>query len=113
VYNAGGGKYVTRLAWLNRDWTAAHILADSAPGAPNATPTTLARDGSRLLWVNSQLDAPPGHSLGGPTTPTRHVRPMPPEPLLGRLVNFQVSDIQHQPQLLASNSSISDTKRLS
>ncbi len=60
VYNAGGGKYVTRLAWLNRDWTAARILADSSAGAPNATPTTLARDGSRLLWVNSQLDATPG-----------------------------------------------------
>ena len=60
VYNAGGGKYVTRLAWLNRDWTKAGILADSLPGAPNATPTTLARDAGRLLWVNSQLDVAPG-----------------------------------------------------
>jgi hypothetical protein len=60
VYNAGGGKYVTRLAWLNRDWTKARILADSLPGAPNATPTTVARDAGRLLWVNSQLDAAPG-----------------------------------------------------
>jgi hypothetical protein len=58
VYNAGGGKYVTRLAWLNRDWTAARIVADSKPGT--ATPTTLARDAGRLLWVNSQLDAAPG-----------------------------------------------------
>jgi hypothetical protein len=60
VYNAGGGKYVTRLALLNRDWTKAQVLADSMPGATNATPTTIARDGHRLLWVNSQLDAAPG-----------------------------------------------------
>ncbi|MFI5710803.1 superoxide dismutase [Kribbella sp. NPDC051620] len=60
VYNAGGGKYVTRLALLNRDWTKAQVLADSMPGATNATPTTIARDGHRLLWVNSQLDAKPG-----------------------------------------------------
>lgn len=60
VYNAGGGKYVTRLALLNRDWTKAHVVADSGPGATNATPTTVARDGHRLLWVNSQLDAAPG-----------------------------------------------------
>jgi hypothetical protein len=60
VYNAGGGKYVTRLALLNRDWTTAHVMADSGPGATNATPTTVARDGHRLLWVNSQLDAAPG-----------------------------------------------------
>ncbi|MEV6411763.1 superoxide dismutase [Kribbella sp. NPDC051718] len=60
VYNAGGGKYVTRLALLNRDWTKAQVLADSLPGATNSTPTTIARDGHRLLWVNSQLDAKPG-----------------------------------------------------
>ena len=71
VYNAGGGKYVTRLACLNHDWTAARILADSAPGAPNATPTTLTRDGDRLLWVNSQLDATP-------SIPPYTVTPIPP-----------------------------------
>jgi hypothetical protein len=60
VYNAGGGKYVTRLAVLNRDWTEAHVIADSGPGATNSTPTTVARDGKRLLWVNSQLDVAPG-----------------------------------------------------
>lgn len=60
VYNAGGGKYVTRLAVLNRDWTKAHVIADSGPGATNSTPTTVARDGKRLLWVNSQLDVAPG-----------------------------------------------------
>lgn len=60
VYNAGGGKYVTRLALLNREWTKAQVIADSVPGATNATPTTIARDGNRLLWVNSQLDAAPG-----------------------------------------------------
>ncbi len=60
VYNAGGGKYVTRFALLNRDWTKAEVIADSMPGATNSTPTTIARDGHRLLWVNSQLDAAPG-----------------------------------------------------
>ena len=60
VYNAGGGKYVTRLAVLNRELTKATIIADSEPGAPNTTPTTIARDRGRLLWVNSQLDVAPG-----------------------------------------------------
>ncbi|MEV0287081.1 MULTISPECIES: superoxide dismutase [unclassified Kribbella] len=60
VYNAGGGKYVARLAVLDRDLTKATIVADSEPGAPGATPTTIARDRGRLLWVNSQLDVAPG-----------------------------------------------------
>ncbi|WBQ04964.1 superoxide dismutase [Kribbella sp. CA-293567] len=60
VHNAGGGKYVTRLAHLDRDWTTARVIADSMPAATNSTPTTIARDGDRLLWVNSQLDAAPG-----------------------------------------------------
>ncbi|HWD79863.1 MAG TPA: superoxide dismutase [Kribbella sp.] len=60
VYNAGGGKYVTRLAILNDDLTAATLVADSGPGAAGATPTTIARDRGRLLWVNSQLDVAPG-----------------------------------------------------
>ncbi|WP_433164839.1 SMP-30/gluconolactonase/LRE family protein [Kribbella sp. CA-247076] len=60
VHNAGGGKYVTRLAVLNRDKTQAVIVADSVPGAPGSTPTTIARDHDRLLWVNSQLDVAPG-----------------------------------------------------
>ncbi|TDW18693.1 SMP-30/gluconolactonase/LRE family protein [Kribbella kalugense] len=60
VYNAGGGKYVTRLAVLNHDLTKATLIADSSPGAAGATPTTIARDHGRLLWVNSQLDVAPG-----------------------------------------------------
>ncbi|MGW6196114.1 superoxide dismutase [Kribbella sp. NPDC055110] len=60
VYNAGGGKYVTRLAILNDDLTAATLVADSGPGAAGGTPTTIARDRGRLLWVNSQLDIAPG-----------------------------------------------------
>ncbi len=60
VYNAGGGKYVTRLALLNHDLTKATLVADSSPGAAGATPTTIARDRGRLLWVNSQLDVAPG-----------------------------------------------------
>jgi hypothetical protein len=60
VYNAGSGKYVTRLAILNWDFTKATVVADSDPGTPGATPTTIARDRDRLLWVNSQLDVAPG-----------------------------------------------------
>lgn len=60
VYNAGGGKYITRLAILNDDLTSATLIADSGPGAAGATPTTIARDRGRLLWVNSQLDVAPG-----------------------------------------------------
>lgn len=60
VHNAGGGKYVTRLAIVNDDLTAATLVADSSPGAAGATPTTIARDRGRLLWVNSQLDVAPG-----------------------------------------------------
>ncbi|MFC0629474.1 SMP-30/gluconolactonase/LRE family protein [Kribbella deserti] len=60
VHNAGGGKYVTRLARLDRTWSKATILADSVPGEAGATPTTIARDRHRLLWVNSQLDQAPG-----------------------------------------------------
>ncbi|GAA1576857.1 MULTISPECIES: SMP-30/gluconolactonase/LRE family protein [Kribbella] len=60
VYNAGGGKYVTRFALLNDDLTTATLIADSSPGAAGATPTTIACDRGRLLWVNSQLDVAPG-----------------------------------------------------
>jgi sugar lactone lactonase YvrE len=60
VYNAGGGKYVTRLARLDSTWSRATVVADSEPGAAGATPTTVARDRGRLLWVNSQLDLAPG-----------------------------------------------------
>ncbi|MET9269684.1 superoxide dismutase [Kribbella sp. NPDC003557] len=60
VHNAGGGKYVTRLAILNDDLSKATLAADSSPGAAGATPTTIARDRGRLLWVNSQLDVAPG-----------------------------------------------------
>jgi sugar lactone lactonase YvrE len=60
VYNAGGGRYVTRLAVLDRDWRRARIVTESEPGAPGMTPTTIARDRGRLLWVNSQLDVAPG-----------------------------------------------------
>ncbi|GAB2563699.1 superoxide dismutase [Kribbella endophytica] len=60
VYNAGAGKYVTRLALLDKSLSRATLVADSQPGAPGATPTTIARDGNRLIWVNSQLDVAPG-----------------------------------------------------
>jgi streptogramin lyase len=60
VHNAGAGKYVTRLALLDKSLSRATLVADSQPGAPGATPTTIARDRNRLLWVNSQLDVAPG-----------------------------------------------------
>jgi len=60
VHNAGNGRYVTRLARLDATWSKATILADSAPAAAGTTPTTIARDRGRLLWVNSQLDQAPG-----------------------------------------------------
>lgn len=60
VHNAGGGKYVARMALLNDDSTEATIVADSQPGDAGATPTTIARDRGRLLWVYSQLDVAPG-----------------------------------------------------
>lgn len=60
VYNAGGGRYVTRAARLSSDWHRARVLADSTPGSAGMTPTTVARDRHRLLWVNSQLDLAPG-----------------------------------------------------
>ncbi|GAA0623924.1 hypothetical protein GCM10009534_69390 [Kribbella sandramycini] len=60
VHNAGNGRYITRMARLDRTWSKAGILADSAPGDAGATPTTIARDRGRLLWVNSQLDRAPG-----------------------------------------------------
>lgn len=58
----GGVAYVTRQLRLSDDFSTATWLADSAkaPGGNDATPTTLARDCHRLLWVNSQLGNAPG-----------------------------------------------------
>jgi hypothetical protein len=55
-----GLSYVIRLARLDSTWSKAEVIADSAPGAGDSTPTTVARERDRLLWVNSQLDLAPG-----------------------------------------------------
>lgn len=66
VYNSpdpslpSGFAYVTRLVAMNRDYTAATWIADSGKAADPDTPTTIARDAGRLLWVNSQLGVAPG-----------------------------------------------------
>jgi hypothetical protein len=55
---AGGDDFVVRLAVLNSDFTAGTVVADSGVVGDAQTPTTLARDHGRLLWVNSQLASP-------------------------------------------------------
>ena len=56
----GGVDFVVRLARLNSDYTAGQAVADSTPEGLAETPTTIARDRDRLLWVNSQLGVAPG-----------------------------------------------------
>jgi sugar lactone lactonase YvrE len=56
----GGFAYQVRLVELDGDFGAARVIADSPPAPDGSTPTTLARDRGRLLWVNSQLDIAPG-----------------------------------------------------
>jgi sugar lactone lactonase YvrE len=55
---AGGDDFVVRLAVLNPDFTAATVVAQSQAEGDAETPTTIARDHGRLLWVNSQLASP-------------------------------------------------------
>jgi hypothetical protein len=55
-----GVDYVTRQVLLNSDYTEATWVADSGIGPDPDTPTTVARDCDRLLWVNSQLGVSPG-----------------------------------------------------
>jgi len=51
--------FVTRLVHLDDASTTATWVADSAAVHEADTPTGIARDGCRLLWVNSQLFADP------------------------------------------------------
>jgi hypothetical protein len=51
---------VVRLVRLNAGYTAGQKVADSGAAGLADTPTTLARDRDRLLWVNSQLGVAPG-----------------------------------------------------
>jgi hypothetical protein len=60
---AGTYVFATRELRLNADWTAATVIGQSATVPLEVTPSTIARDGDRLLWVNSQIFA------GTPTVP--------------------------------------------
>ena len=56
-----GNAWVTRLLRMSADYRTATWIADSAIAPDASTPTTIARDGCRLLWANSQLfPNPPG-----------------------------------------------------
>ncbi len=55
---AGGDDFVVRLAVLNPAYTAGTVTAQSGAEGDAQTPTTLARDHGRLLWVNSQIASP-------------------------------------------------------
>ena len=61
VYNAGGGKYVTRLALLNHDLTKATLVADSSPGRPVPLRRRSPATAAGCCGSNSQLDVAPGH----------------------------------------------------
>jgi hypothetical protein len=54
----GGWTYTVNLAILDPAMTVARIVARSDPLPADRTPTTIARDGKRLLWVISQLGNP-------------------------------------------------------
>lgn len=50
---------VLRTVRFNADFTAATVLGDSAPRGFEDSPTTVARDRGRWLWVDSQLNVDP------------------------------------------------------
>lgn len=54
----GGWSFATNLAILTEDYAAAAVVGQSQPATMERSPTTLARVGDRLLWVNSQLASP-------------------------------------------------------
>ncbi|MGK5738854.1 SMP-30/gluconolactonase/LRE family protein [Micromonospora sp. URMC 103] len=53
----GGWHFAVNVAILDADRRAARVVARSQPAPLEQSPTTLARDAGRLLWVNSQLNA--------------------------------------------------------
>ncbi len=55
-----GFAYVTREVLLSPDHTDATWLADSGIAPDPDTPTAIARDCDRLLWMNSKLGFSPG-----------------------------------------------------
>ncbi|WP_018348403.1 hypothetical protein [Longispora albida] len=54
----GEWEFLTRLVELSPDYATARVVADSRPVSTAVSPTTIARSGRRLLWVNSQLSSP-------------------------------------------------------
>ncbi|MGC4785919.1 SMP-30/gluconolactonase/LRE family protein [Micromonospora zamorensis] len=54
---AGGYRFAVNLAVLDGDLRAARVVRQSHTAGLEQSPTTLARDHDRLLWVNSQLNA--------------------------------------------------------
>ncbi|OKI89380.1 superoxide dismutase [Micromonospora sp. CB01531] len=54
----GGWSFAVNLALLDADRRKAQVIRQSTPAPLAQSPTTLARDAGRLLWVNSQLNAP-------------------------------------------------------
>jgi sugar lactone lactonase YvrE len=55
----GSIRFVVRLALLDAAWRTATVVATSQEVGVSQSPTTIARDHGRLLWVNSQLFASP------------------------------------------------------
>nr|WTA69066.1 superoxide dismutase [Micromonospora sp. NBC_00855] len=54
---ADGYRFAVNLAVLDGDLRAARVVRQSRTAGLEQSPTTLARDRDRLLWVNSQLNA--------------------------------------------------------
>ncbi|MEU8182260.1 superoxide dismutase [Micromonospora sp. NPDC049044] len=55
---AGGWDFAVNLAMLDADRRTARVVRQSRPAGVAQSPTTIVRDAGRLLWVNSQLNAP-------------------------------------------------------
>ncbi|MEV0728016.1 superoxide dismutase [Polymorphospora sp. NPDC050346] len=55
---AGGVTFTVRTALLSPDAASGRVVAESGTATSAETPTTIARDGDRLLWVNSQIFSP-------------------------------------------------------
>ncbi|MGV9804247.1 hypothetical protein [Micromonospora chersina] len=54
---AGGWSFAVNLVRLDADRRTARLVRQSQPAGLDESPTTIARDGERLLRVNSQLNA--------------------------------------------------------
>jgi sugar lactone lactonase YvrE len=53
--DAGGVDFAVRVLSLSADLSVGVVVAESGAVSQDQSPTTLARDGRRLLWVNSQF----------------------------------------------------------